>query len=194
MASMVASGKLLVHGKFSSGKLHGSNPGDGGKRRHFRARPRRRVGAVDQEDRNRRSPRQIEKRVTACERIETAGDKAHRGEAGAGRAHHVELLAQTLAVEERGIRMDVAGAHVPHDEPVDVRAINERPEPGTIDEAAEPTEKRPMSAHHGGQRSALGRRDQNEPRRRRRRACGMSACPHLSPGRDGHGFRSYTSG
>src|SRR5262249_57299048 len=74
-------GKLLVHGKFASGKLDGSNAADRGERRHFRARPRRRLGAVDQEDRNRRAPRRIEKRLAACERIETAGDEAHRGEA-----------------------------------------------------------------------------------------------------------------
>src|SRR5262249_61481902 len=60
-------GKLLVHGKFALGKLDGSNAGDGGERLHFRARPRRRLGAVDQEGRNRRAPRQTETRVAACQ-------------------------------------------------------------------------------------------------------------------------------
>src|SRR5262245_51185960 len=130
-------GKLLVHGEFALGEPSGSNAADRGERLHFRARPRRRLGAVDQEDRNRRAPRQIEKRVAARERIETAGDEAHRREPGSRRAHYGELLAQTLALEERGIRIDVAGAHAPHDERVDVQAIDEWTEPGTIDEAAQ---------------------------------------------------------
>jgi hypothetical protein len=55
-----------------------------------------------------------------------AGDKAYRRKPGSRRANHVERLAQTLVVQERGIRIDGAGSHVTHGEPVDVQAIDDR--------------------------------------------------------------------
>jgi hypothetical protein len=82
---------------------------------------------------------------------------------------------------------------VPHDESVDVQAINERTEPATIDEAAQPIEERPIPAQHGGLRPAPGRRDQDEPPRRLRRACGMleDVARGVSGGDDGVGMRDH---
>src|SRR5439155_8517518 len=95
-------------------------------------------------DGGRRASRHFEKGFAACERIEPAGDETHGGKARARRAHHRKLLAQPLAGKKGGIGVDVAGAHGTHNKSVDVEAIDERPEDRTIDEPAEPVEKRPM--------------------------------------------------
>src|SRR5499427_5847373 len=84
-----------------------------------------------------------------------------------------EFIAQPLAGKKGGIGVDVARSHVTHGEAVDVQAIDERPKDGTIDKPAEPPEERPMPAQHSGQRSAPSRGAENEPRFRRRGACGM---------------------
>jgi hypothetical protein len=72
--------------------LNVSNPGQSGERLHFRARPRRRPGAIDQEDRKARAPPKIEELIAGRERVETAGDEAHRRKSRARRASDGELL------------------------------------------------------------------------------------------------------
>ena len=59
MALMVE--KLFVHRELAAGEPSGANAGNGGECLHFRARLRRRVGAVNQQNRSACPPGGVEK-------------------------------------------------------------------------------------------------------------------------------------
>jgi hypothetical protein len=110
-------------------------------------------------------PREREQLVTTVERIETAGDEAHGSKSRSRRANDLELLAQPLACQKRRFGVDVASRHVAHHELVDVEPIDERTNPGKINEAAEPFEERRAPIQHGRQRPSPRGSDQDQPRR-----------------------------
>src|SRR6516164_5919202 len=102
-----------------------------------------------------------------------AGHKGSRGKAGSCGIDDPTLLRQTLTSQPVGIAINVAGYHFADNEWIDVKPVEKRSNVWRFDGASYCLKERPLTAAHGGQRSAPCRSDQSCSRDRPRAMCGV---------------------
>ncbi len=151
-----------MHGELAARQSLGADAGQRRQGLHLGARPRRRLGAIDEQKR-RTGPRGKRQEILPCRHpIQAAGHERRRGETRSRRRDDLSLVRHSRSAQRRRIAVDVTGNHFAHHKIVDVEAIKQRTNQRRLDGAPDLGEERTIAAGHGRQRPAPSRSDEND--------------------------------